>query len=79
MTRLLNWRQVAERVNRRRSWIFAAVREQRFPAPIPAPDLPGRTLWTEQSIEDWLLAQIAAGKAQAEAKTHTAPDAQPAT
>jgi len=72
-TRLLNWRQIAERINRSRSWIFAAVRARRFPPPLDLPDLPGRALWTEASISDWLDQQVAAAKARAEAGARTAP------
>ena len=78
LIRLLSWRQVGERINRSRSWIFQAVRDGRFVAPITAPDLPGRALWEESSVQSWLEAQLAAGKARAEAKGHTAPaDARP--
>ena len=74
LIRLLNWRQVGARVNRSRSWLFDAVRRGRFVEPIVAPDLPGRCLWEEASVQAWLEAQIAAGKEQAKTKTRTAPD-----
>lgn len=73
-TRLLNWRQIAERINRSRSWIFAQVRAGKFPAPLDLPDLPGRALWEETSISGWLEQQVAAAKARAEARAGTAPD-----
>lgn len=67
-TRLVNWRQIGERINRSRSWIFAQVRAGKFPAPLALPDLPGRALWTEKSVSDWLDQQVAAAKARAEAR-----------
>jgi len=72
-TRLLNWRQIAERINRSRSWIFAKVRAGEFPRPLDLPDLPGRALWEEKSISDWIEQQVTAAKARAEAKARAVP------
>ena len=77
-TRLLNWRQIAERINRSRSWIFQAAREGRFPPPLDCPDLPGRALWEETSVQSWLEQQVAAARVRAAAKASTAPDSRPA-
>lgn len=71
-TRLLNWRQIGERINRSRSWIFAQVRAGKFPAPLDLPDLPGRALWEESSISFWLEQQVAAARARAEARARAA-------
>lgn len=71
-TRLLNWRQIAGRINRSRSWIFEQVRAGKFPEPLDLPDLPGRALWDEETISSWLDQRVAAAKALAEAKAHAA-------
>lgn len=77
-TRLIGWKQIRNKIDRGRTWIFAKARAGEFPAPLDLPDLPGKALWDEQEVDAWIAERIAMARAQAEAKSHTAPaDARP--
>lgn len=78
-TRLIGWRQIGNKIDRGRTWIFAKARTGEFPAPLDLPDLPGKALWCEQEVDSWVAERMATARARAEAKARAAPaDARPA-
>lgn len=57
--RLLRVHDVAGQIGKKRSWIYQACGEGRFPEPL---QVGGSSVWPESSVQQWIHEQIATAK-----------------
>ena len=55
--RLLKLPDVQCKIGQRKSWIYAQIREGRFPAPVPTG--PGSVAWLEDELDKWIMDRVA--------------------